>query len=226
MNSPDPVPTPPTQPPTLPVTQSPVALALIVALISQVANVLETFGIKIPFTQEQVSALVAGLLAIGGSVMALWALWKRWRSPVQPLAFTQAGADAKAAAMQNKQAGRASVGAVLLLLLVVVPTMPMLLASCASLGMVAPQSTQQRIALALAQNTGLRNTSTYALQQGIIKASEGESIKAVNDQARVLLDLADTALSSDPAGATRNVDLAIALMRELQRRLEAKGTTP
>jgi hypothetical protein len=222
MNTPNPV---PSQPPAIPATQSPVAVGLVVVLVSQVVQFLRVFNVQLPFTDEQISQGGAMFALCAGSAAALWALWKRARSPVQPLTLTQAGADAKSdAIMANKQSGRATLPALVMLVLAAggCAVLTLSVSGCAALGIAQPTNTAERIASALTQNTGLRNTSVYALEHGAISAKEGGAVMAVNDQARALLDLAASAANED--AAKRNLDLALALMRELQRRLEVKGT--
>jgi hypothetical protein len=69
---------------------------LVGALVSVITQLLALLGVADVFSEESVRTIVSGFLEFGALIAALVALWKRWRSKVQPITLTKAGADGQA----------------------------------------------------------------------------------------------------------------------------------
>lgn len=70
--------------------RSPVFVGVVVTIVMQL---LSLFGAADIFPQEQVQAFIEGLLNIVSLGAAGYALWKRKRSDIQPVALTKSGAE-------------------------------------------------------------------------------------------------------------------------------------
>lgn len=84
-----------------------------------------------------------------------------------------------------------------------------LLSACA----VTPQNFGERLAVAYATTTEVRQTATQALNTGRINAQTGRIVLQLTDRARALLDAAAD-------GDERGLDLAIEILEELERYLQ------
>ena len=84
-----------------------------------------------------------------------------------------------------------------------------IVASCA----VAPENYGERLAVAYATNTEVRQMATQALRTGRIDTDTARSILGLTDQARGLLDAAAD-------GDERNLDLAIEILEQIERYLQ------
>lgn len=99
----------------------------------------------------------------------------------------------------------------------------MLIAGCASLGILTPQTLDERLSYAYDQHTAALQTITSAANQRLITKQEGVSILAIADQSRALLDAARVATGAgDISTAEGRLILATNVLRELQVYLRSR----
>lgn len=92
-----------------------------------------------------------------------------------------------------------------------------LLAGCASLGLVEPQTFEDRIAYAYTLYTGVLEATAASLDAGRMTSEQGERIAQMGDDAQALLDSARRIhAAGDTEAATRQMALAITVLNELQ----------
>ncbi len=92
-----------------------------------------------------------------------------------------------------------------------------LIAACAQLGLEAPQSFDERLAYAVAQNAGTRSAAAMALDAGRIGKKDAEAVLELTSNVRVLLDAAKLASSTgDVTVAEDRLVLALSLLQSLQ----------
>jgi hypothetical protein len=89
----------------IPVLASPVAISLLVSMLSQILAALSVLGLKWHVTDEQLTTLVGGIAQAVALIAAVYSLYKRYTSKVQPLALTKNGAENKAAAITSTTQG-------------------------------------------------------------------------------------------------------------------------
>lgn len=92
----------------------------------------------------------------------------------------------------------------------------LLLCACAQVGVNTPQSTSEKVGYAYATLATVRTTGAQLLASNTIKQADAQSIQALADQARVLLDGANTALATDATTAASKLELATAILTQLQ----------
>lgn len=98
-----------------------------------------------------------------------------------------------------------------------------ILSACSALGIVQPQSFDQRLAYAAGVNTAVRDASTSALDGGTISSADMEHVLKLNDQTRVLLDAARAASQAgDTETAEGRLLLATNILTQLQAYLRSK----
>ena len=99
----------------------------------------------------------------------------------------------------------------------------MLIAGCASLGILTPQTLDERLSYGYEQLTAALQTVSAAANQKLITKSEGQSILAIADQSRLLLDAARAAQTNgDLTSAEGRLVLAVNVLRELQTYLRSR----
>lgn len=89
----------------IPILSSPVAISLIVSSLSQVVAALAALGVKLHVTDDQLTTIVGGAFQLVALGAALYALYRRYTSKVQPLAVTKAGAEVKASTIATAAGG-------------------------------------------------------------------------------------------------------------------------
>lgn len=101
------------------------------------------------------------------------------------------------------------------------------LTACAALGVESPDTFNQRLAVAAASVTEVRNTATTLLVAGKISVADAQNIQQQADVAREGLNVArGLSATSIPAASTR-LEVATAALRALQTYLIAKqGAKP
>lgn len=91
-----------------------------------------------------------------------------------------------------------------------------LLTACASMGLVTPQSFDQRLSYAYDQHTAALQSIATAVNLNEMSGKDGQATLAIADNARLLLDSARVATTSgDTATAEGRLALATNVLREL-----------
>lgn len=91
-----------------------------------------------------------------------------------------------------------------------------LLTACASMGLVTPQSFDERLSYAYDQHTAALQSITTAVNAKEMSGKDGQAVLAIADNARLLLDAARVATTSgDTATAEGRLLLATNVLREL-----------
>jgi len=99
----------------------------------------------------------------------------------------------------------------------------MLLVGCASLGLVTPQTLDERLSYAYDQHTAALQTITSTTNLRLINSRDAVSMLALADNARLLLDAARGAQrGGDVESAEGRLILATNVLRELQTYLRTR----
>lgn len=99
-----------------------------------------------------------------------------------------------------------------------------LLTACATLGLPAPQSLEERIAYANGNVTGLVNSTTNLLNAKRIKVEDAKYVSTVAKESAALLDAAeDAATAGDAVTAEGRLRLAQSVLTSLEAYLTAKA---
>ena len=93
---------------------------------------------------------------------------------------------------------------------------------CAQLGVPAPQTFNQNLAVAASVNTEVRQTATTLLQAGKLSVADAENIQKQANTAREGLDVARSLSGTDLGGATNKLTAATAILQALQAYLVTK----
>ena len=100
----------------------------------------------------------------------------------------------------------------------------LLLAACNSLGTVAPETFNQKLAYGIAAHTAVLQATTSAVTAGTLSSSDAESVLKQADTAKAVLDAAQTAnAAGDTAGAGSKLATALTALQALQDYLRAHG---
>jgi len=95
-----------------------------------------------------------------------------------------------------------------------------LLAACAEIGLVTPQSFDQRLSYAYDQHTGALHSISAAVNAKEMSGADGKAVLAIADNSRMLLDSARMATASgDTETAEGRLILATNVLRELSNYL-------
>lgn len=107
--------------------------------------------------------------------------------------------------------------------LILVLLVMLLSAGCAALGILAPQTLDERLSYAYEQHTAALQTVTNATNQRLLSSRDAVSILAIADQSRLLLDAARGAQAGgDLSSAEGRLILATNVLRELQTYLQSR----
>lgn len=99
-----------------------------------------------------------------------------------------------------------------------------LLVGCASLGLTPPKSFNDRVAYAYTTVESLRNSTTNALNSGLIKVEDAKQVQALADQARAGLDASRGAwVVGDTKTALGRLELANSILTQLAVYLQQRG---
>ena len=101
----------------------------------------------------------------------------------------------------------------------------LLLSSCASLGIAPAESLDQKIAYAQGTDTAVLTASTAALRAGQITADDHEHVIKMAEEVKSILDSAKILSSTEPAVAANKLQLATAVLTQLQTYLNAAKRT-
>lgn len=106
----------------------------------------------------------------------------------------------------------------------VIPLLLILLAGCPSMGIVQPQSFDERLSYAYDQHTAALQSIATAVNMKDISGKDGQAVLDIADNARLLLDSARVATTSgDTATAEGRLVLATNVLRELNNYLRSRG---
>lgn len=205
-----------------PLLSSPVAVRLLITLVSQLIALAGLFGVHTPFTSEQLGLVLDPLLTALAQIVALvfgaLALKARKDAPEFPLTITTAAAEAKNAEKATDpvppaQGGFARIG--LLACLVV-------LSGCAMFGQLQPQGFSQQLVAAYSLVTTVRGTALTLLSARTITPDAAQSAQDKAWQARGLLDLADRLHTADASAGGGPLGRALVALGELQSCVDLK----
>lgn len=97
------------------------------------------------------------------------------------------------------------------------------MAGCASLGFEKPETFDDRLAYAVAQNAAVRKAAVNAYRSGAITQADAVKVLELTDEARTLLDAARFALTAgDLATAEARLSLATAILVRLNAYLQER----
>jgi hypothetical protein len=99
-----------------------------------------------------------------------------------------------------------------------------LLVGCASVGIPAPQTMYERVAVAQATVTQLRSTATVLLDAKRISSKDAENVLKQTDAATEGIALAMAMAVTNPAGADAKLQTAMQVLQALQTYLANKQT--
>lgn len=97
-----------------------------------------------------------------------------------------------------------------------------LVAGCAAMGVVTPQTTDQKIAAAYTTVTTIRRTTLKILQAKKISPADAKNVQAQADVARDGLDLAAELLLTDIVGAASKLEVQLKILNALDLYLASK----
>lgn len=103
------------------------------------------------------------------------------------------------------------------------PLLACALVACQTIGVPAPKGFDQQLAEAYGTHTAVVSATATALASGAITSSEAQAVQTQAIASRALLDAARAAESSNPAGASNNLALAVTALTALQTYLNAQG---
>jgi len=98
----------------------------------------------------------------------------------------------------------------------------MFAAGCAQLGVPTPETLNQKIAVAVASVTTVRQSTVTLLMAGKISAADAQNIQAQADNVIAGAQIARTIAPTDPAAADAKLQATIQVLTALQSYLAAK----
>jgi hypothetical protein len=93
-------------------------------------------------------------------------------------------------------------------------------AGCANLGLVQPQSFDQQIAYAFGVHTAVLETASAEVSAKSLSVADGNQVLRLADQSRTLLDSAKELETNDLATAQGKLTLATTILTQLQNYLQ------
>lgn len=101
-----------------------------------------------------------------------------------------------------------------------------MLTACATLGVEAPKTFNERVAAAYTTVTAARDTTATLLTAGKLSAVEAQDVQRQLDTARTGLDLARQVHAANPAQADQRLDGIVAGLAALQAYLQSHTKGP
>lgn len=99
-----------------------------------------------------------------------------------------------------------------------------LLMGCQQLGLVQPDTFQQKLAYAYGVHAAVLQTAASAVTTKAMTPADGKHVLSLADESRALLDTANVAaVSGDPTLANNKLLLATSILTQLQQYLRTKG---
>jgi hypothetical protein len=99
----------------------------------------------------------------------------------------------------------------------------LLVVGCAALGIAAPQTFNEKLAVGYASVTSVRQAATTLVGSGKLTPDDAQNVQTQADTARAALDIARQTQTSDPSGAATKLDSTITVLTALQTYLATKG---
>jgi hypothetical protein len=97
------------------------------------------------------------------------------------------------------------------------------LVACAQLGLVGPQTPEQRVAAGYATAEAVNRTATQLLNAKKISSVDGQNVLNTTRAARQGLDVARSLTKIDPKSATAKIEAQQAILKALQEYLATRG---
>jgi hypothetical protein len=98
-----------------------------------------------------------------------------------------------------------------------------LLTACATLGIDAPKTFNERLAAGYTTVTGVRNTAATLLTSNKLSADDAQNVQSQADNARTGLDLARQIHATNPPAADARLDAVVTGLTALQAYLNTRG---
>lgn len=99
-----------------------------------------------------------------------------------------------------------------------------MLTACATLGVEAPKTFNERLAAAYTMVTAARDTTATLLTSGKVSAAEAQNIQQQLDNARTGLDLARQVHGTSPPAGDAKLDAIVTGLTALQAYLSTRGS--
>lgn len=100
----------------------------------------------------------------------------------------------------------------------------LLLAACASLGLAPASSFEERLAYAVSQNAGVRETAAVSVERNEISVEDARRVLKITDEVRTTLDAARLAAGAgDVSSAEGRLQLATSILLNLQAYLRSRA---
>ncbi len=96
------------------------------------------------------------------------------------------------------------------------------LTACATLGVEAPKTFNERLAAGYATTTAARDTTATLLTSGKVSASDAQNVQAQLDNARAGLDLAREIHAANPPAGDAKLDAVVTALTALQAYLQSR----
>ena len=101
-----------------------------------------------------------------------------------------------------------------------------MLTACATLGVSAPQTFNERLAAGYSTVTAARVTTATLLTSGKLSKDDAQNVQSQLGNARTGLDLARQIHATDPAAGDAKIDAVVTALTALQAYLNTKGGAP
>lgn len=105
----------------------------------------------------------------------------------------------------------------------IIAVLCVLLCACQSLGLAPPKSLEDRVAYGYSTYSAVQYAAANAVTAGELSSADGEAVLKMADQSRILLDSAKALASTDPRGASTQLDLALAVLTQIQSYLRSRS---
>ena len=103
------------------------------------------------------------------------------------------------------------------------PFLLFILVGCSSLGIEQASSFNDRLGYAIGQHTAVLTSAGTAVTLGDITPRQAENVLDIADNARALIDTADTIYrAGDEAAASKQLAITITILQELQKLLRGE----
>jgi hypothetical protein len=99
-----------------------------------------------------------------------------------------------------------------------------LLIGCTQMGMVTPQTFNQKVAAAITSVTSVRQTATVLLNAGKISVDDARNVQAQADSAMSAVAIARQIADKDPAAGQTKLTAALTILQALDTYLATKGS--
>jgi hypothetical protein len=200
-----------------------VVKALLVAIVGLIGSILGALGVNEDAFGTRAAVIVEALSNVLIAFGVFWGLYARINLPTPPVSDA-AVAKTRELMQQKNQGGFISSAVLGLLLIFGAVAVSLTLTGCETLGLQQAKTFEDRWAYAQSQTTGIRETSTRALDAKLIDSGDMEYVIGVADRSSDLLRLARTARAAgDTSTAEGRLQLATAILSELESYLQQRS---